>query len=130
MVRLNLDQLKSSFYQNAPRIPKAIGMITFGSAGVWIARECCLLARDCTKSGLDLSSHILSQKGLESVNPSGIMASSLITKCHPNFYHFAALSLGASASCLLAYRFAREMLKPIKPEPPASASPHRAKKTE
>lgn len=129
MVRLNLDQVKSTINQAIPKVPKAIGMITFASSGIWMARQCSLIALHCTKSGRELSLHILSQKGLESVNPAGILTSSLITKCSPSFYEFAALSLGAAATCCLAYRFAKEIIYPRTPLPPIPPSA-KAKKAE
>lgn len=117
-----LETIKNYASLYSTRIPKAIGMLTYGYGSAMMARQCCLIAQNCAFEGARLSLQALKEKSLESANKYVLQAGLTFSVCQPEYYQFAALGIGAAACAKLTYHYAREFFKPA---PPATPSPRK-----
>lgn len=117
-----LETIKNYANLYSTRIPKAIGMISFGYGSAMLARQCCLIAQNCAFEGARLSLQALKEKSLESANKGILQLGLTFSVCQPQYVPLAAAAVATVACASLAYKHGREFFKPA---PPASPSPRK-----
>lgn len=115
---VSLIQIKTYCLNQTPKIIPTIGMITFGSAGILMARKCCLIAHGCAIQAGELSLHAFKEKALESANKGILQIGLAISVCDPEYTSIAAYSIAAVASGVLAYQYGRKVFRQPPPLPP------------
>lgn len=118
----SLQTIKNYAVLYSTRIPNAVGCITFGSAGVLMGRQCCLIARDCIIEGSRLSLQAAKEKSLESANKAILQLGLSFSVCQPQYVPIAAAGVAALACASLAYKHGREFFKPAPPPTPSPRS--------
>lgn len=116
----SLETVKNYACLYSTRIPKALGAIIFGSAGILMGRQCCLIARDCAIEGVRLSIQATKEKSLESANKAILQVGLSFSVCQPQYVPIAAAAVATVACATLAYKHGREFFKPA---PPSSILP-------
>jgi len=118
----SFEAIKTTACQYSTRIPKAVGFITFSSAGFVMARQCALIAHGCAIEGAKLSLQALKEKSLESANKGILQLGLSFSVCQPQYVPLAAAAVATVACASLAYKHGREFFKPA---PPTTPSPRK-----
>lgn len=118
----SLETIKNYTTLYSTRIPKAVGCITYSTAGIVMGRQCALIAHGCAIEGAKLSLQALREKSLESANKCILQLGLTFSVCQPQYVPLAAAAVATVACASLAYKHGREFFKPA---PPTAPSPRK-----
>lgn len=118
----SIETVKNYAILYSTRIPNAVGVLTYGSAGILMGRQCALIAHGCAIEGIRLSIQATKEKSLESANKAILQLGLSFSVCQPQYVPIAAAAVATVACATLAYKHGREFFKPA---PPSSVLPAR-----
>jgi hypothetical protein len=118
-MRLNFADIQNGFNQILPKTPDALGMVLFASTSAVMARQCVLIAKDCTIDWQGLYNAIITEKGLKTACKVGFLGCSIFSQ-NSTIANIAVLGLGMTATGLLAYNYGQKLFQPKKAIEPKS----------